>query len=81
MNLNKRDLDIFVNIMETSHVRSPVTDYQVSTAALKLRHDLVGGGELGDIALQLDDTRQGGHGLQVNGNYLDIFPLNLWSLK
>ena len=67
--------------MEASHVRSPVTDHQVSRAALELRDDLVGCGELGDVALQLDDARKGGHGLQVYGNYLDVLPLNLWSLK
>ena len=74
-------LDVLVNVVEARHVRRPVTDHQVGRATSELRHDLVGRGELRDVALQLDHPWQWSHGLQVNGDYLDIFPLSLRSLQ
>ena len=73
-------LDVLVNIVESSHVRSAVTDHEVSLATCEVLHDLVGGGELGYVPLQLHHAREGCHRLEIHGNYLDIFPLSLGPL-
>ena len=42
---------------------------------------LVGGGQLGDVALHLDDPGEGRHGLQVHRHDLHLLSLLLWPLK
>ena len=74
-------LDVLVDVVEAGHVRSSVTHHEVSGLSGELGHDLVGGGELGDVALELCHARQRGHRLQVHGNNLDVLTLCLWSLE
>ena len=74
-------LDVLVNVVESSHIWSAVTDHEVSLASSEVLHDLVGCGELGDVPLELYYARERGHGLEIHGNYLDILPLSLRPLE
>ena len=74
-------LDVLVDVVKAGHVRSSVTHHEVSGLSGELGHDLVGCGELGDVALELCHARQRGHRLQVHRHDLDVLPLSLGSLK
>ena len=48
---------------------------------MSLPTDLVGGGELGDVSLELGDPGQRRHGLQVHRHDLHLLPLLLRPLR
>jgi hypothetical protein len=59
-----------VHIVETGDVRRAVADDEVGVLAVEVGEHLVHLGEAGDVALNLHDALDGGHGLEVDGDDL-----------
>jgi hypothetical protein len=70
-------LDVFIEIMETCHIRRPIAYDYIRKFSFEMGNDFVGRRFFGDVALDFNDTVQRRHGLKIYGNNLRFFFLRM----